>query len=76
MQHIGQPLKAVALLEPLFTRGKQIFTANMTPILVSPSESPNRRERRACSLIVGWASLCICLHHSAPFLLPGYLRCC
>lgn len=36
MQHLGQPHKAVALLEPFFARGKQIFTVNMTPILVSP----------------------------------------
>lgn len=37
MLRTGQPHKAVALLEPLFTRGKQIFTVNIMPILVSQS---------------------------------------
>ena len=37
LQQIGQPLEAVAVLAPLFSRAKQVFLPVMQPIQASPS---------------------------------------
>ncbi|KAL4423906.1 hypothetical protein ABPG75_001207 [Micractinium tetrahymenae] len=50
MQRTGQSHRAVALLEPLFTRGKQVFTANITPILESKVDAAPKRGRKARQL--------------------------